>query len=325
MSTVLYGHSQTLEIFDTLFLKKTVPHGILLSGKKSIGKRKLARELAKRLLSSSISDEATRNKQAALIDMGQHPDMLLLNREEGSKQIKVEQIRSLKESLSLSPYYNTGMVAVIDDAHTMNISAANSLLKTLEEPEANKYIILISDRPHLLPDTILSRCHHFSSAPLSKEDISLILKQLFNDHIDSSKLHELSRHTQGSLALLDLSALINERTLTLSDPDKGKETVLNLLNTLSELSSKIDFVFEAETGSLESSSRLIQLVNSLEKEPALPLFWDMFMEKIRFQAIHSEQATSKSYWANKLIELSLLKTEIDKRNLVPSIQSPAAF
>jgi DNA polymerase III gamma/tau subunit len=220
MENLLYGHHSVIEIFDTLFKKDMVPHGILLSGKKSTGKRKLARELAKKILTESISTEK-KAKQSALIDQGQHPDLVLLQNEEGSKLIKVEQIRSLIEQLSLTSYYGAGIVAVINDAHTMNISAANTLLKTLEEPEAHKYIILISDSPQLLPETILSRCHHFSCPPLSESEVKHILQQLFAASLTESTLHTLSLHAKDSLSLLNLSSLIDERTLTLSRPRKG--------------------------------------------------------------------------------------------------------
>ena len=98
------------------------------------------------------------------LQAGSHPDFLSLQPEEKSKFIKVDQIRSLCESMAKTSQQGGWKVAVIFPAETMNIAASNALLKSLEEPEPNTLIILVSSRLSTIPMTIRSRCQIQSSA-----------------------------------------------------------------------------------------------------------------------------------------------------------------
>src|SRR5690606_14235624 len=80
---------------------------------------------------------------------------------EGTKlrtEIVIEQIRDLSEKLSLTPQYGGPQVAIVDPADALNASAANALLKTLEEPQPGRYLWLVASSPARLPATIRSRC-----------------------------------------------------------------------------------------------------------------------------------------------------------------------
>jgi DNA polymerase-3 subunit delta' len=80
------------------------------------------------------------------------------------KSIGIEQIRALVGEMSLTSYHGTGKVAVIEPANDMTVNAANSLLKTLEEPPGDALLILIADRTGKLPATIFSRCQRIDIA-----------------------------------------------------------------------------------------------------------------------------------------------------------------
>ena len=73
-------------------------------------------------------------------------------------EIRVDEIRMIEDVISLAPYEGKRKVVIVDDAETMNPSAANAFLKTLEEPPPQSIIILISASPDRLPETIRSRC-----------------------------------------------------------------------------------------------------------------------------------------------------------------------
>lgn len=319
-SIKIYGHETTIQIFETLINNSTLPHGILLSGKGSIGKRKLARYIASRILSSKIKEQAVKIQHEHLISIGQYPDLILISPEDGKSNIKVEQIRALKESLSLSPYYGNAIVSIIDDAHTLNISAANSLLKTLEEPEKDKYIILVSDSPHLLTPTLRSRCHNFSCSQLSREDISKIIVELFAGLIQEDLIIKLSSYMKGSLAAISISELIDERTLKISDEENARDKLSNLISKLEEILSKIEYVFKYDRDSSEFYSGIIQLISSYEKQNEISIVWDLLIEKINLLSKRSNRLEESCYWSELLIELSVKKREVDSRNLNSSLQ-----
>jgi len=107
------------------------------------------------------------------IDKGIHPDVLFIKPE--GDQIKIDQIRMAEERLALRSLRGRKKVMIIDNAHMMNISSANALLKILEEPSRDTVIILISSAPHLLPATVLSRCQKLPFGLLKKEVIEDIL------------------------------------------------------------------------------------------------------------------------------------------------------
>jgi DNA polymerase-3 subunit delta' len=88
----------------------------------------------------------------------EHADMRWISTPEDKKSIGIEQIRELASELSLTSYEGMGKVAVIEPANDMTANAANSLLKTLEEPPGDALLVLVADRVGKLPATIFSRC-----------------------------------------------------------------------------------------------------------------------------------------------------------------------
>ena len=90
---------------------------------------------------------------------------MLVAPEGDSRVIKVDQIRAVVEFFTLTSQYNGPKIVVIDPAETMNASACNSLLKTLEEPPAQSFLVLVSAQPSRLPATIRSRCQSYRCPP----------------------------------------------------------------------------------------------------------------------------------------------------------------
>jgi DNA polymerase-3 subunit delta' len=101
-----------------------------------------------------------------------HPDLHWLRPPEDKKSILIEQVRELVAYLSLTSHGGHGKVAILEPASSMTGNAANSLLKTLEEPPGDALLILVADRPGRLPATIRSRCRQIS-VPLPPEKTSL--------------------------------------------------------------------------------------------------------------------------------------------------------
>ena len=138
-----------------------LPHAILLTGAEGLGKLEFARELAASILcgaSQQLDSACGECNGCHLLAAGTHPDFQFLAPEEADKAIKVDDIRALCTAFGLTSQYSGYKVAVIASADNMNTNAANSLLKTLEEPTGSSLLILVSSRPHRLPVTIRSRC-----------------------------------------------------------------------------------------------------------------------------------------------------------------------
>jgi DNA polymerase-3 subunit delta' len=155
-------------IRDLLVRRGRWPHAMLIAGAPGIGKRVLARTLARSLLcetpradGSACGACASCRYEAA----GQHPDLRLVEPVEIDDDvakpvewISVAMVRALADWTQLSSHRGGAKVAVITPAERMNASAANALLKTLEEPPAQTYFLLVSDLAGRLRATILSRC-----------------------------------------------------------------------------------------------------------------------------------------------------------------------
>lgn len=140
-----------------------LPHALMLTGSKGLGKHRLALELAKWLLCSSAKtnnlDTPCNNCHSCqLWQAGTHPDFVLSQPEEGSRQIRVDDVRAVNEFFSKTPQVSHCQVAILRPAEVMNTNAANALLKTLEEPAGESYLILEAERIGSVLPTIRSRC-----------------------------------------------------------------------------------------------------------------------------------------------------------------------
>ena len=136
-----------------------VPQALLIVGRIGIGKTLLAETFSKRLLCRAPQEYACGEcASCRLFEAKTHPDFLRIEPEETGKIIPVDAIRGLIANLALKPQYSGRRVVLINPAQQMNVSSANSLLKTLEEPDEHTTLLLLTDSPHALPATILSRC-----------------------------------------------------------------------------------------------------------------------------------------------------------------------
>lgn len=191
--------------------QERLPHALLLTGPTGLGKLEFGLWLAQSLLCSSPGLEGEACGQCRSCQQFQaqsHPDFLLVAPVEAGKSITVDQARGVGEYLSMSSHYEGFKVVLIHPAEQMNINAANSLLKTLEEPNARRMLILVSDRPSALLPTIRSRCqslafHHpdtetaerFLQPQLQDSDEIRLLLALCNN----APLRALAMHEQGGI------------------------------------------------------------------------------------------------------------------------------
>ena len=144
-----------------------MPHAVLLAGPVGTGKRAAAQWIARNTLGMEASGLPEYGET-----LPEHADLRWIRPAEGKEAIGIEPIRQLVADLSLTSYEGGGKVAVIEPANAMTINAANSLLKTLEEPPGDALLVLVVDRVGKLPATIFSRCQRIEFAP-PVEDVAL--------------------------------------------------------------------------------------------------------------------------------------------------------
>jgi len=172
----ILGHQRQIDILDRAVSNNKLSHAYLFSGPAGTGKRLVAMRLAK-----SLQCDAERGKPCdrclpcKKVEEGNHPDISVV--EPDGQFIKVEQIREMQKRVGYKPFEGKATVCIIDGADRLNISAANSLLKTLEEPPAQTHLILTAENIRVVIPTILSRCQRINFSPLSDEEVEEILKE----------------------------------------------------------------------------------------------------------------------------------------------------
>ena len=144
-----------------------LPHGLLFNGPAECGKKHFAQRFAEALLCTEQgSEHIARNYGKAcgkchsclLLAAGNHPDLVFLAPQEEKKTIQVDAVREFIQDATLTPQISNSRVCLIMPADAMTSEAANSLLKTLEEPAANNHMILVTEHARHLAATIRSRC-----------------------------------------------------------------------------------------------------------------------------------------------------------------------
>jgi DNA polymerase III subunit delta' len=159
--TPLPWQAEDWELIQRTRRDDRLPHALLLTGPEGLGKRCFADSMAASLLCSSAAMDGTpcgKCRGCDLFRAGTHPDLKTIEPEEPGKAIRIDAIREYTSKESLTAQAGGYKIAIIEPADAMNRSAANSLLKTLEEPVDWTFMVLISAWPGKLPATIRSRC-----------------------------------------------------------------------------------------------------------------------------------------------------------------------
>ena len=161
---------------------ENLPHGIIINGPKGIGKEIFAKELASELL----LNKNTLLQDCDLLDANNHPDYFILQKDKillhhitfrKTKWDEEKGQRNINDFLGITPSIAINKVALIINAQTMNNECQNALLKNLEEPAPNTYIIMVTDRSNVLLETIYSRCQIFNIPNLSSKEMNAWLSK----------------------------------------------------------------------------------------------------------------------------------------------------
>ncbi len=175
-------------------------HGLLISGVKGTGKQQLSTWLYETILCHHpVDGQACRRCHACLLlKAGTHPDLYLVEKSK-SGIISVDQIRHINAALQERSQQGGAKVVIIEDAEALNESASNALLKTLEEPTAESYLVLRCESSFRLMATLTSRTQHMVITSPSE---TLVLEWLSQQGYSSVELGLLRLHQGAPLAVL---------------------------------------------------------------------------------------------------------------------------
>jgi DNA polymerase-3 subunit delta' len=170
------GHDWAVALLRSSLSAGRVAHAYLLSGPPQIGKRTLALALAQALNCAEPDAPCGRCHSCLKIARGIHPDVRLTAGEGAGGSIKIEQVRALQHEAMLAPYEGRYRVLIVRQMEQATLEAANSLLKTLEEPPAQVVLVLTAVHSESLPRTIVSRCQHLGLRPVATPVVERVLR-----------------------------------------------------------------------------------------------------------------------------------------------------
>ncbi|MCB2159738.1 MAG: DNA polymerase III subunit delta' [Rhodobacteraceae bacterium] len=226
----LHGQGAAERAFLDVYNSGRLHHGWLLTGPRGVGKATLAWRIARFLLATpqesggglfgdapaapETLDIAPDHPVARRLLAGSEGRLFLLRRglDDKTKQLKtvitVEEVRKLKSFLSLSAADGGRRVVIVDPADELNTSAANALLKLLEEPPAGVTILLVAHQPSGLLPTIRSRCRELRLAPLAPDDLAAALSAAGAEAASAEALAALSGGSVGeAVRLINLGGI----------------------------------------------------------------------------------------------------------------------
>ncbi|MDQ3143537.1 MAG: DNA polymerase III subunit delta' [Pseudomonadota bacterium] len=240
---MIVGHDRPVGQFLDAWATRRLHHAWLITGPRGVGKASFARAAAKRVLADAAGPASEAelavgddHPTAHLLSAGSHPDFRLLERVENKtgtalqRNISVDQVRSLADMLGVTPSMSPWRAIVIDSADDLEASAANALLKMLEEPPANTIFFIVAHAPGRLLPTIRSRCRRLEFELLADDVMTPLLNSLIPNG-NSAGLIRLAGGSPGRAvqgAALDLAPLEAEaRTIMAEgDPDNGRRSRL---------------------------------------------------------------------------------------------------
>jgi len=182
----IVGHEWAIDLLKRQEKNGRVPQSLLITGPPNIGKSSVARFFAQYLGCRGENRPCGDCLSCRKVISGNHPDIRVLD--DDGEPLKIDQIRALQHELSLSPLEGRYRVALLCNFERATTSAANALLKTLEEPTSSVVMILTASNPGDLLATIVSRCQVLTLRPLPDAEIYDALQNRWQATLEQAEL-----------------------------------------------------------------------------------------------------------------------------------------
>jgi len=315
-----FGNQAVAETLEEMIRDERIPQTILLSGPEGVGKATLARRFAAELLGDAAkieSDDLSLERNVALIAdrerwpadkrnedplfFASHPDFLTFAPDGPLRQITIPQMRLLKDRASLMPLHGSRRVFLIDAIDRANEQAANSLLKTLEEPPPHLILVLTASNPYDLLPTIRSRTVPFRLSRLTEAEMRAFAASRRLD--DAARRLKLAEGSPGLAVSIDLETYDRRRDamLALLKVASGAEPFGTWLKHSDSISArrteKLDSYLDVLYMQIEDILRLANGVTSIRNEDIRPEL-EALARRVSFEWLRS--AVSK---VDELVEL----------------------
>ncbi|MBE6017539.1 MAG: DNA polymerase III subunit delta [Lachnospiraceae bacterium] len=294
--TEILENKRNIEHLAEAFARDRLSHAYIINGPAGSGKKTFARYFAAALLCDKMhgggDDGQTdlfsmfaieKPKEARLSDgpcgscpacakslSGNHPDIIFLKREK-EKVIQVGEVRQqIIDDVSIKPYYGPYKIYIVEDAHLMNESAQNAILKTIEEPPEYVIIFLLSENADSFLDTIRSRCIRLDMEKLSRDTIMDYLKDRLG--VSGPQAERAAAYARGNLG----------EAIDLSVSQESAETIQGAVDVLKKLKTMnaADIFDEAAAFGKEDPAQILKVSRMW--------FRDILVLKAEGKDLHSE-------------------------------------
>ena len=183
----ILGHEWAVDLLQKHLSQNHLRHAYLFTGPDGIGRRTLALRFAQAINHPDriYHPEDTQSQQIARM---QHPDLSVVQRQEGDRDLKIDAVRELQRTLSFSPYTANYRIALLLDFEQASEGASNALLKTLEEPPGRVVMMVTAESADALLPTIVSRCEVIRLRPVRLTELAAGLQQTHQIPAEQARL-----------------------------------------------------------------------------------------------------------------------------------------
>ena len=276
------GQTHIIKILEQAISQNKISHAYLFSGPRGTGKTTVAKLIAKIVNCENRNGLDCCDKCSNCLSYNEktHPDVIEID---AASNNGVDEIRQIRENVSLMPVIGKYKVYIIDEVHMLSIGAFNALLKTLEDPPSHVIFILATTEFYKVPETIVSRCQCFEFSRIEKQDIVSRLSVIAKSEKVNEVLELIAKYCDGGLRdavsmldmlvsssdnitvslFYDLKGVISDEEYSIILDDVISFSVKKLIDKLDELSDRgKNFIFVAD-GFLEYVKNVI--VNSFKE------------------------------------------------------------